>query len=148
MKKAPPWVDEVVSADGPYPMSPKLVREILKDADLSTNEKVVFVYMVSRRLWCDKARVKDMADDLSMSEKMVARAIKTLEDLGHIYRQGRPRDRIVLMAPPWLRYDVRKPTFKTDIETDNVSLRHGLRPAGNGHPQTDNQTDNPRLRHR
>ena len=81
-----------------------LWREALRSAvrheepDLTTRQMVVMLVVYAP--WEQKVRVRDLAEDLSLSKPAVSRALDRLEQLGYIRRKADLADgRSVLLQP-------------------------------------------------
>lgn len=139
-KKEPTWIEEVVSADDRYPMSPKLVHEVLTDLSLSEREQRVFLYMICRRKWQEASYAKEISENLDIAPRTVERVLKNLEDLGYIWRRGKPKNRVLLIAPPWEIYGAIRRLTETAKQAANVSTRHASNGAENSHRKTAKKT--------
>ena len=69
-----------------------------EEPDLTTRQMLVMLVVYAP--WEQKVRVRDLADDLSLSKPAISRALDRLEQLGYIRRKADESDgRSVLLQP-------------------------------------------------
>ncbi len=84
-----------------------LWREALRSAvrhaepDLTTRQMLVMLVVYAP--WAQKVRVRDLAEDLSLSKPAVSRALDRLEQLGYVRRKADEADGRSVVLQPTMR---------------------------------------------
>ncbi len=84
-----------------------LWREALRSAvrheepDLTTRQMLVMLVVYAP--WAQKVRVRDLAEDLSLSKPAVSRALDKLEQLGYVRRKADDADGRSVVLQPTMR---------------------------------------------
>ena len=72
-----------------------------EDPDLTTRQMLVMLVVYAP--WAQKVRVRDLAEDLSLSKPAISRALDRLEQLGYVRRKADSSDGRSVVLQPTMR---------------------------------------------